>query len=264
MCVHYGIHFNYHPVVCMLCDKRFQDLSTLCEHYNRDHNEFKNQIFHYLKQDEKLEKWIRDFVDFQKTHFFKGHVSARFGDYCFVCEKLAKTDDTTMRLKINKVNINAIRDHINQHLNYFPYLCAICHHGNREVKFTSFNPSAIQHMWKFHVDGSAIPHSTLARLLLKCNENLELEKFIDNKLFPKRDRNVDNPLVLNLKRKLQEIEAESKKRLESCRLSSSQMPSLPSAQVHPMVRNDNKEQKTSEIRHLTPKMKTYSSPSKVN
>lgn len=263
MCIHYGIHFDYYPVVCMLCDQRFQDLSTLCEHYNRDHNEYKNNIFHYLKEDAKTEKWIKEFVDFQKTHFFKGHVSARFADHCFVCAKLVKPENTSIRLKTNKVNILEFRDHINQHLNYHPYVCAICFHGNREVRFTSLNQSACNHMWKFHVDEKSIESSQLAKLLIKSNENLDLEKFIDNKLFSKRDRNVDNPIVLNLKRKLEEIEAQTKKRLESSRLTSSSQPSLPSAHVQPIIRRENKEHKTCEIRHLTPSVKTYSILHKV-
>ncbi|XP_054166733.1 uncharacterized protein LOC128964197 [Oppia nitens] len=212
--IHYAIHFDYHPVVCMICDKRFMDLSTLMSHYVVDHQKYQNNLFHFVKEDEKVEKWIQSFIDFQKTHEFKGLVSPVYGQHCFICDKLVKTKDNSLTIKFDKLIVNEIRDHIHQHLNYFPYKCAICLYGGRDVNFTTYNKSAEKHLYKFHGINfnDDKTKKEIYKLIIKFNEISQLEKFIDSKLFPNRTSDIENPIVINFKRKLEEIDSESKKR----------------------------------------------------
>lgn len=264
MSVHMSIHFSYYPIICMLCEKSFLDLSTLMYHYVKQHKEYQNNIFHYLKEDEKIEKWIQSFVSYQKTHPFRGNVSVTYGDYCFVCQKLSK-NETSFRMKCDKRDTKSIRQHINQHLHYYPYKCLICFHGNRIVRFSALNQSAVNHMNKIHqlsLGTDPSDPSSYSKLIVKTEEIIDLEKFIDSKLFPKREDSLQPKLIMNLKRKLDEI-LESKKSSES----------LPSAQVLPIVRQEySKDESSSDNKStLTPTpnktlislLKPNSSPQKV-
>ncbi|CAG2111685.1 unnamed protein product [Medioppia subpectinata] len=232
--IHYAIHFNYNPIVCMICDKSFVDLSLLMSHYTKEHNAFKNHLFHYFKEDERIEKWILSFLDFQRNFEFRGKVSAVVGDSCFVCNKLSKLPKDRLELEFKNVKPKEIRDHMNEHLNYFPYKCSICFHGGRDVRFSALNNSAYQHLFKIHGldlnDRKLFAEST--KLFVKCDEILDLEKYIDNFMSPNRAKLSKSTLVLNIKRKLEEIEAESKK---SRLLNSTPTPALPSARVIPIV-----------------------------
>ncbi len=183
-----------------MCQNKFIDFSALILHYEKEHQQFHNNLFHFVKEDENIENWINSFLDFQKTHEFLANVSVTFGDYCFVCKKLSKAEG--MKIKCQKNN--EIREHINQHLHYFPYKCLICFYGQRHVKFSSLNHlSALNHFKNFHQFTN--PSHDISKLMAKTQEILNLEKLIDRNMFPNREQKVETPIIISLKRKLDEV-----------------------------------------------------------
>ena len=101
---HYGKHLGYRPVICLLCSRKFTDLTSLRTHHRLMHEVVVNesmpraqttqrqqQMLYILNEDAILERWIDSFLRLQKSSHIFNLIELAHLDSCLVCERLTQT-----------------------------------------------------------------------------------------------------------------------------------------------------------------------------
>lgn len=64
--VHFGAHFDYHPIICLICEQRFNDIECFSSHHKSVHEAHSDLNFE-VREDFIIEKWIDDFLKVRIT-----------------------------------------------------------------------------------------------------------------------------------------------------------------------------------------------------
>ena len=64
--VHFGAHFDYHPIICLICEQRFNDIDSFSTHHKSMHEAHSDLKFE-VREDFMIEKWIDDFLKVRKV-----------------------------------------------------------------------------------------------------------------------------------------------------------------------------------------------------
>lgn len=64
---HFAAHFDYHPIICLICENRFSDIETFSSHHKSIHEEQSDLKFE-VREDFIVEKWIDDFMRVRLYH----------------------------------------------------------------------------------------------------------------------------------------------------------------------------------------------------
>ncbi|KAI1293743.1 hypothetical protein HDE_06316 [Halotydeus destructor] len=143
---HYAKHFDYRPIVCLLCSKKFSDVVSVQRHHVKFHQRIQpaSSLTYFINECEPVENWVTDFLTSQKKFDLWNSVDPKYFSTCLVCDKLLQ-DKKKPRFSQNCVS----KEHIFLHLKYTPYQCIICKHEGVERRFPTIEGKALEHL-KLH------------------------------------------------------------------------------------------------------------------
>ncbi|RWS15488.1 hypothetical protein B4U79_15287 [Dinothrombium tinctorium] len=151
-CSHYAEHLNYYPVVCVICSCKFSDLKSLLSHYALMHSNPRSSwavdssglLLYVVNEDEDIERWIEDFLDFQSSATSWKLFNVRYKSICPVCKKMFNEFSSPYG---NLMPIDAsVKLHVYQHLNYYPFECILCKKEQKSFRLCLVDSSADSHL----------------------------------------------------------------------------------------------------------------------
>lgn len=140
---HYAEHFNYKPVVCLLCSKKFPDVPAITSHHVSVHQTLQPQacMSYFINEDDKIEEWVSQFLNSQKRCSMWDVIEPAYMKSCLVCDKLF------LGPKKPKYGRHVISlRHIHTHLKYFPFECIICKSEGRSKQMPVIDAEAAEHL----------------------------------------------------------------------------------------------------------------------
>ena len=183
---HYAKHFNYRPIVCLLCQDKFYDLDDLQQHNQMEHPQLEENQLYFIKEDYELESWIDEFLSFQNKPECLAMISYTEGAHCPVCKRLSKDDNKYLFTNIYKEDdYSKVTRHLRIHINYHPYVCTICKYENVVTKFCLNDQKAVDHLIYYHKYTEPKTVEYLKdKVIVKMNSIDFLESFIQSIEYP--------------------------------------------------------------------------------
>lgn len=173
---HYAAHFNYKPVVCLLCSLKFTDVDSVTQHHKDIHATLHPgaSLLYFINENEAIEGWVSRFLNFQKTKEIWNEITPSFMKSCLVCDKLLHGQ---RRPKYAKSEMS--QAHMLNHLRYFPFECRMCMNvEGKSKRFTCLDKQAFAHLATHGIDVS--DEGAAKELFRKVDVVHELEELISD------------------------------------------------------------------------------------
>lgn len=130
-----------------------------------------------LNEKPEIEEWIDKFLMYQRSAKAWNDIPNPFMKNCLVCQNLIRDKNHYPKNQSAEISM----DHINTHLNYYPYECRLCKSsGRRGVRMPSTETQARNHLKNVH--GLELEAEKVTRLFSKILSIHQLEEAIDEYL----------------------------------------------------------------------------------
>lgn len=143
---------RYAPFRCVECDEATVELKDLVDHYIA-HHPGEKLVKYKIEEIPAKERWVQKFIDYQMDcmndddEMLPNNIVNKYCPVCNQYDYILKSVQPKARLKVSSIlDLN----HINKHLRYNPYECALCKKRGKRYAISSVNKKAQDHLSHRH------------------------------------------------------------------------------------------------------------------